>query len=204
MKNTATDDSIEYLTRKENLPYTMDILQQGEEIRRRALGDFWHAVLENMRKSVPKTLRSEQLRWMLWPDARKMDARYAGLWCYPTQFGKLTQFAAYFVSQHNGPSYFQLYFGLSWEHEQPAKSGLMKLPAVKRLIEHLSENEFKQDRWDLGYKSISPPENRDAFLLKHAKKGDELHRQLQESFWPFVKETFGMMVKANEAVRRAT
>jgi hypothetical protein len=204
MNNPNPNESIEYLTSKENLPYTLDILQQGGEIRRRALSDFWHAVREDMRNSVPKTLGSEQLQWMLWPDARRMDVADAGLWSYPSQFARQTHFASYFVSHYNGSSYFQIYFGLSWENEQAAKSGLMKLPAVKRLIQHLSENEFRQTRWDLGYKSISPKENRDAFLLKYAKNADEIHRQIQESFWPFVNETFGTMMKANEAIRRAT
>lgn len=204
MNQPHIDESIKYLVSKENLPYTLTILQQGQEIRRCALSDFWHSVLKKLSGSTPRCLPRQQFRWRLWPDEGKLDASDVGAYCYSAQFAEQPEVLSYYVNHYNGPSTFQTYFGLSWENEQPVRCGLWKLPAVKKLVEHLSGNGFRQTRWSLGWKYIHTNETLDSFLLKYAKNADEIQRQIQESFWPLVTETFGMMIKANEAIRRAS
>jgi hypothetical protein len=205
MSNPRPDDAINYLTNKENLPYTLDILRQSEEIRCRVLDDFWQSIMDELRGSVPKALRSQKLKWVLWPGAKKMHAGGAGVYFWPSQFSGQSQCIHYRVVSDGGQSLFDrgqsLYYGLSWE--ESAKPGLLKLLDVKRLIEHLSENGFRQTQWSLGYKYFDRRQDQEALLLNYAKDRDEVYRQIQETFWAFVKETFGMMMKANQAVRRA-
>ncbi|MCX6925348.1 MAG: hypothetical protein NT154_19375 [Verrucomicrobia bacterium] len=203
MNHPQIDETIKYLVSKENLPYTLNILQQGKEIRRRAISDFWRSVRETLPGSAPKGLPRQQLRWRIWPDEGKLDGRDVGLYCYQARFAGQPEVLSYYVNHYNGPSVFQTYFGLSWEDEQPNRSSLWRLPAVKNLVQYLSDNGFRQTRWSVGWRYIHDNETLDSFLLKYARSADEIHRQLQESFWPLVRETFAMTMKANEAIRRA-
>jgi hypothetical protein len=203
MKNQHDDVFIEYLTNRDNLPYTLDILRQGDEIRSRVLGDFWHAMLKQLRESTPRNLATKPLRWELYPSPKKMHATYAGLSCLHSAAGEQGQSLSFSVQQYCAPSEYQIQFGLQWDHEQSVKSKLLELPELVTLRSHLAENDFKHTRWWLGWKYIFPPnETRDGFLLKYAKDRNTILQQIEESFWLLVQETFEMTMKANRAIRK--
>jgi hypothetical protein len=195
-----SDDAIKYLTSEKNLPLTLEILRQAGDIRRHVFCDFWQSLLLKLRDSVPKVLAAQSLQWTLLPDPKNMDHRNAGV--FLSQSGlKQAQFLTYFVNQYHSPAWgHQLYFGIAWE--KPRKPAMLKTPAVSKLANYLSENKFKETQWDLGWQSITQKnQSADEFLAKHAKSSNEIHRQIQESFWPLVEKTFGMVMKANKAVR---
>jgi hypothetical protein len=196
MNKPHTDDFIKYLTSRENLPYTLDILSQGNEIRRRVFCEFWRGVQQMLRDSTPRALRSEKLSWALWPDEKRMDSESAGVYLWPSQSGKQNQGINFSVVRDSNQS---LFFGLSWE--KAPKPSLLKLPSVRRLIDFLSEKEFKPTTWWLGWKYINRNQDEDGLLLGYARDRGAIHGQIQESFWPFAEESFDMVVKANKAVR---
>lgn len=196
-----SDDAINYLTSKKNLPVTLEILRQGEEIRCHVFCDFWQSLREKVSRSVPKALASHSLQWKLWPSPRNMDQREAGLFVAQSDL-RQPQFLSYFVNQYHSPAWgHQLYFGVAWE--KPRKPALLKFPAVRKFAEYLSANKFKETQVDLGWQPITRKnESADEFLLKWAKNSDEIYREIQEGFWALVDSTFKMLVSANTAIRR--
>src|SRR5689334_2181463 len=134
MNKHHTDDFIKYLTSRANLPYTLDILSQGEEIRRRVLSEFWRGVQQKLRSSTPKSLRVEKLAWTLWPDEKRMNSQDAGIYLSPSQFSDQDQLLNFSVASDTNHS---LFFGLCWE--RAPKPSLLKLPSVTRLMEFLCQ-----------------------------------------------------------------
>ena len=195
MNNPHNDDLIKYLTRRENLPFTLDILSQGDEIRRHVFCEFWREAHQNLLGSIPKTLRSQKFESALWPGGKKMDSESAGVYLWPSDFTKQSQAINFSVAIDKNHS---LFFGLSWE--SAPKSSLLKLPSVAKLVAFLAAKKFRQTTWWPGWKYINRNEDVDGLLLSYAKDRDMIYRQIQESFWPFVEETHDMVVKANKAV----
>lgn len=195
MNNSQSDVLVKYLTKRENLPYTLDILSRGDEIRRYVFSEFWREECQKLRSSAPKSLRSHKLEWALWPGENKMDSESAGIYMWPSQFNGQTQGIDFSVAVDRNQS---LFFGLSWE--KAPKSSLLRLPSVSKLIAFLAEKKFRMTTWWLGWKYIRRNEDVDGLLLDYANDRDAIHRQIQESFWPFVEDTYDMVVKANKAV----
>ena len=201
MKNQNEDVFLEYLTKKPNLSYTLDILQRGDAIRARVLKDFWQGLLENLQNSAPKGVSSESLGWELYPDAKKMNENYAGLDCWHLEAEEQALLLNYTVQQYCVPSKYQIYFGLSWENKQSSKSKVYSLTEVRTLQRFLADKKFKRTDWWLGWKYITQAESREDFLSKYAKDREEVLLPIHESFWRFFKDTTHMVMKANRAVR---
>src|SRR5689334_23763904 len=104
MSNSQSDDLINYLTNRENLRYTLDILSRGEEIRQHVFCEFWREAQNKLRGSIPKSLRSRKLTWALWPGETKMDTESAGVYIYPSEFSKQTQGINYSVATDTNQS----------------------------------------------------------------------------------------------------
>lgn len=197
MKNPQTDDVIQYLTNRDNLTYTLEILRQAELIRQHAFYSFWLDVRKQLVALAPARLRAKKLDYRLWPTEKaNMLREDAGVYVWPSTFTGERQHISYGIALETGKS---LFFGLCWEQEPKAR--LAKVPSVKKLIDYLQENEFGYTAWWPGWQYIMHEQEPDGVLLAYANDRQRLHRQIAESFWPLVEKTFDMVVKANEAVR---
>jgi hypothetical protein len=198
MNTSQNDELIRYLTSEGNLRCTLDILSRGDEIRRHVYREFWRETQNKLRGSVPKSLRSRKLEWALWPGENKMHTESAGVYIYPAEFSRQSQGINFSVAIDINQS---LFVGLSWE--DAPKSSLLQLPSIAKLRGFMVKNDFKPTKWWLGWKYVIHIRERDELLVNYAKDREKIYRQIEESFWPFVEETFDMVVKANKAVRNS-
>ena len=197
MNTPHGDDLIKYLTNRQNLSFTLDILSHGDEIRRQVFCEFWRDVDKCLRATRPRTIDARDLSWSFWPNEKRMDTESAGLYSWPSQFGDQSQGINFSVASDTNQS---LFFGLCWE--KAPKPRHRNIPVIAKRTALLAEKKFKQTTWWLGWKYISNRnQHMDGLLRSYAKEREIIYRQIQESLWPFVEETFDLVVKANRALR---
>lgn len=196
MKSGDENELVRYVTRRENLPHTLQILELGEKIRLRVFRDFWDAVLNHLQRSVPRVLHSRELSWKVWPDPLTIQREDVGVYMWPSEFTGQEQMLSYGVAIEAGQS---LFFGVCWE-KQPGP-GLSRLTSVRRLEKRIATQELEASQWWPGWQYIAHSQQRDGLLLEYARERQRVHRQIQQSFWPFVEKTFEIVLAVNDALR---
>jgi hypothetical protein len=209
MTKQAESKLLDFLTSKENLPFVVDILTLGNQVRNRILTDFWRELACCLRKgSSAVSPPPVSMKMELSPDDKdpvETQLRYFGEHLKPEK-----QYLSYdfFVDRWKG--FFGLGFGLTWQdmiENIPNRPELFTLKPVAELREQLASMGFKESKEKegsyLGWKYLSPHDSIDGFLAVLGQDREGLLRDITDTFWAFVQETVRLVAEANEAIVRA-
>ena len=203
MKSQAETNLIEFLTNSENLPFAVEILRLGDEIRKPVLARFWNDLRDRLESSPNRpsgVASSMQLRFF--PDDRMTHPLDTDLRYFDEALAeKEDQFLSYFIEMDRGKRWFTMDYGISWNEEMPSKSSrLQKMKPVVELRELLEGMEFKEGETAIGWKGLHEYDHVDGFLADIVKDSEGLLREIVDRFWLLVKKTISKVEKANQAI----
>jgi hypothetical protein len=199
---TKQTELLEFLTRTENLPFVVDILKQGDQIRCLLLNRFMRELkcyLED--HATAFTEPSGSTEWELAITEETNDV-CATLGLRTTSLPQENQYLKYSV-EHSAESESEMVVCLAWKDEELwKKSKLQKLKAVVQIGEHLKSQGFKKGRRWLRYRFVREDNSLDEFLadIIDEERRKSLFRQIGDCFWPLVQHTHEMVAAANKAI----
>jgi hypothetical protein len=205
MKTLAETNLIEFLTNSDNLPFAVEILRLGDEIRRPILARFWRDLHRRLEESRDRSLDAASMQLRLVPDERLTNPLDTDLSYGDVRMENAEQSLSYFVEKEYGKNYFAIYFGIAWRDEMPSKSSkLHKLKPVSKLREKLEEMEF-ETRFEktitaMGWQALLKYDSLDDFLADFAKEPEGILREITDRFWLLVKKTITAVEQANAAI----
>ena len=203
MTRQAEAKLLEFLTSNENLPFVVQILQQGKQIRKLFLSQFWtdlHRYLQENIPSIPELPAS--MEWVT-PGDGEIDSKHTSL-RYRNSGLAQRQYLSYAVYHERSGEGLHLSVCIVWEHDTSADSSPYALKSVKELEKRFVSADFKKGRWWFRHKEITQFASVEDFLASIITcEKDTLLRQIGDSFWSLVGETLNMVTKANEEIAGA-
>jgi hypothetical protein len=204
MTKNAEASLLAFLTSKENLPFVVEILQKGKQVRRLLLSEYWKALHHYVQVNMPKLPGLPATMEWLPPEEDELDAKHTSLWFWNSSLKQQPQYLSYAIYHERSGNMLYQYVCLMWEDDVPASSALHELKTVADLGKHLVSEDFKKGNMWFRYKEVSHYASVEDFMASIITcEKDSILRQMSESFWSLVEDTSEMVVKANEEICRA-
>ena len=205
MPNLLDKSTLQFLTQNENLPSVLTLFRYRDAILDQLLRNFWVGLQSHIQKSIPRKLQGLVLD--IDPTVEKMTDKYAGLRYCDAGMDDHDEYIYYFIDHEMWSGKRRVLYGLGWwtESDNLPKTSLTKLPQVIQARQRMVDLGFTPSKHSLGWLELSDlaEESAESFLMNHAFDPQGAYSQIAESFFPMVEETYELMLKANEAIRKA-
>ncbi len=198
---TKQAERLEFLTKKENVPIVMEILQEGDRIRLLLFNQFMAGLKDYLQ--VNMTIPQDECELSV---TEETDNSWASVDLWSTKLSRDNQYL-YFRVRHTADDDCEMTLCLEWADYDnvPKEPKVQKLKALAQLSEHLkAEGLNKKGRVRLRYRYIRKDDTTDDFLatIIDQENRDSLYRQVSDCFWPLVQSTFKMIAMTNEDIAK--
>jgi len=205
MTKQAETKLLDFLSAKDNLPFVVDILRYGDQIRKRLLTILWKEVEAALHSYAAKpSLASTSMKLEL---CTAKDPLVSHLYLWDVHLDGEEHYLSYLVVLDWGKSWISVDHCVVGQRAfKDVPKELYMLSPVVKLMEHLESMGLKQpgrEYLSLGYKQIRSFDSVDEFLAFFVHDKESLLGEICDSFWPLVTETIDLMQEANKALVKA-
>lgn len=205
MTKQAETKLLDFLFSKDNLPFVVDILGFGDQIRKRLLTAFWTEVNDCLQSYAAKpSLVSTSMQVQLFAAS---DPIASEVYFLDVSLDAEEHYLRYILRLARWKNSITPGYGVVGRYAfKDVPNGLYRLPPVLKLIEHLESMGLKQpgkEYGSLGYSEIRPYEPLDEFLAFFVHDKESMLETICDTFWRLVNETVGLVEDANKSLVQA-
>jgi hypothetical protein len=201
---TKQSELLAFLTDKDNVPFVIDILRQGDPIRCLLMNQFMRDLKRWLEEHAPKNFDSAE--WEFVATNQETNDECATLGVLHTTVPHEDQYLRLSI-EHSAELECEVTICLTWKDDDIWRDGeLRKLTKVAEIGDYLKSQGFKKGNltW-FRFKWIREDASMDDLLadIVDDEKRRSLFQQIGDTFWPLIPKTLCMVATANEQIARS-
>ena len=199
---TKEAELLAFLTKKETLPFVIDILKRGDKIRGLLFNQFMTELKSYLEGNAIEGFKDWELTVV-----DELDDAWATLYCWNAKLRKENQYLRFAIEPWKGGGRCELVVCLEWANDQiSSKPKVKNLKSLGQLHDCLKSQGFnrKGSTWTFRWQYIRKADSADEFLasILDEEKKVSLFRQICDCFWPVVRKTQKMVAAANMEIAK--